>query len=150
MKIESAIKQSAPFQSEYQKLIVNLMYTNGWLRERLSNFFSAYDVTVKQYNILRILKGANKPVSTSFIRHRLIDKMSDTSRIIDRMVKKGLVEKNTCKQDKRLIDISLSDQGIKTLENIAVHIHEMDNLFPNIGIEEVKQLNQLLDKSRTI
>jgi DNA-binding MarR family transcriptional regulator len=148
VNIENAIKQKSPFRNEYQKLTVNLMFTNSWLKEHLSLFFNEFGITVKQYNILRILKGAGKPVSSSFIRERMLDKMSDTSRIIDRMCKKGIIHKESCQNDKRLIDISLNSEGNLLLEEIDLHINKIDNIFTNLSEEEAKLLNALLDKSR--
>ena len=148
MGIEKDIKQSTPFRNEFQKLTVNLMFTHGWLKEHLNLFFGEFGITVKQYNILRILKGAGKAVSTSFIRERMLERMSDTSRIIDRMHKKGWVEKNECAEDKRLIDISLTALGIEMLNEVQKHIIKIDNIFTNLSVEEAKQLNDLLDKSR--
>ncbi|MBT8232127.1 MAG: MarR family transcriptional regulator [Saprospiraceae bacterium] len=148
MRIEEAIKQLKPFVSEAQKAGVNLMFTHNWYESQLSEFFKTYGLTTKQYNILRILKGANKSVSTSFIRERLLDKMSDVSRIVDRMAKKSLVKKETCETDKRLVDVALTEKGISILKLIGKEISKFDALFDNLTENEIIQLNNLLDKFR--
>ncbi|NNC85862.1 MAG: MarR family transcriptional regulator [Bacteroidia bacterium] len=148
MRIEDEIKQSKPFKSDYQKAAVNMLFTQGWIMEHMRNLFQPFNITVKQYNILRILKGAGKPISTSVIRERLIDKMSDTTRIIDRMLAKGLVEKNNCKSDKRLVDITISNKGTELLKQIESKSKDMDRIFSALTLDETKKLNLLLDKLR--
>lgn len=148
MKIEDAIKQTKAFNSVYQKAGVNLMYTNSWYTAKLKSFFKKFGLTVKQYNILRILKGAGKPVSTSFIRERLLDKMSDVSRIIDRMFDKNLVIKEVCSNDKRLVDIGLTKIGEQKLMEVDAEADIMDKMFKTLSSEEAEMLNALLDKLR--
>jgi len=148
MKIEDEIKQTKAFKSDYQKATVNMLFTQGWITERMRQFFQPYDITIKQFNILRILKGAGKPISTSIIRDRLIDKMSDATRIIDRMLTKGLVEKNGCKNDKRLVDITISKKGTELLKTIDKNSDKLDKILNGLTLNETKQLNNLLDKLR--
>jgi MarR family transcriptional regulator, 2-MHQ and catechol-resistance regulon repressor len=98
--IEKDIHQNA-FRNARQKAMINLLFTYGWAIERIKNFVSKEDITHQQYNILRILRGAHpKPLSTLQIRERMLDKMSDTSRIVDRLIVKDLVQKSTCTTDK--------------------------------------------------
>ncbi len=148
MDITKAIHQIRPFRNEHQKAVVNLLYTHGWLMERLRTFFKPYDVTIKQYNILRILNGAGTAISTSVIRERMIDKMSDASRAVERLHKKGLVEKRGCPKDKRLVDVLISTKGTQLLQQIEENNDVLDNILGQLTIEEVEQLNQLLDKLR--
>ena len=93
MSLEKDISQPA-FRNEYQKGIINLIYTYNWMNEKMKKVFDNEGITGQQYNILRILRGAGKPISTLQIRERMLDKMSDTSRIVDRLVLKGLAKKN--------------------------------------------------------
>lgn len=109
-----------------------------------------YDITSQQFNILRILRGAGTPLSTLQIRQRMLDKMSDTSRIVDRLVKKNLVKKNVCKSDKRLVDVIISDKGKKLLEEIDSKNTEMDQILQNLSDAEAKKLNLLLDRIRSV
>jgi DNA-binding MarR family transcriptional regulator len=147
MSIEKDINQSS-FRNEYQKGIVNLIYTYNWMNEKMKKLFDREDITGQQYNILRILRGAAKPISTLQIRERMLDKMSDTSRIVDRLVLKGLAKKNVCKDDKRLVDVSISTKGKILLEKIDQYEKDMDAILGNLTDIEAKTLNKLLDKIR--
>ena len=117
MSLEKDINQTA-FRNEYQKGIVNLIFTFNWMNEKMKVFFDREKITAQQYNILRILRGAGKPISTLQIRERMLDKMSDTSRIVDRLVIKSLARKTVCKDDKRLVDVSITAKGKALLEKI--------------------------------
>jgi len=148
VKIEEAIKQTRPFESEHQKAGVNLMYTHGWYASQLRAFFKKFGLTAKQYNILRILKGAGQPVSTSFVRERLLDKMSDVSRIVDRMHDKGLLSKSVCSNDKRLVDLSLTDEAHALMGEVRRRTEIMEQIMSNLDEDELRTLNDLLDKMR--
>lgn len=148
MELEKAIKQSKPFNCPYEKALVNLIYTRGWVDSELKSYFKSIGVTGKQYNILRILKGAEKPVSTSFIRERLLDKLSDVSRIIERMENKKLVTKSTCKNDRRLVDLSITKDGLTILRAAEKKKDSMSQIMKNLTLTEVKALSSLLDKIR--
>lgn len=148
MSIEEDILQSK-FRNDYQKAVVNFIYTYNWLNERMKLFFDREQITGQQFNILRILRGAGKPLSTLQIRQRMLDKMSDTSRIVDRLVLKNLVKKNTCANDKRLVDVVITDKGKKLLEKIDQYESEIDALMGQLSAAEIKTLNTLLDKIRT-
>jgi DNA-binding MarR family transcriptional regulator len=147
MSLEKDIQQKQ-FRNEYQKGIVNLIFTYNWLNEKMKKVFEKQGITGQQYNILRILRGAGKPISTLQIRERMLDKMSDTSRIVDRLVLKGLAKKNICKNDKRLVDVNISSAGVKLLAILDHHEKEMDAIFGNLSDSEAKTLNKLLDKIR--
>ena len=147
MGIENDIQQPR-FRNEYQKTVVNLIYTYNWVMERNKKFFEKGDITPQQFNILRILRGAGKPLSTLQIRQRMLDKMSDTSRIVDRLLLKGLVKKVVCESDRRLVDVSISDKGLELLEKLDSYNDELDSLLSNLSEEEAKMLNGLLDKIR--
>ena len=149
MSLEKDISQTS-FRNEYQKGIINLIYTYNWMNEKMKTVFDKEDITGQQYNILRILRGAGKPISTLQIRDRMLDKMSDTSRIVDRLVLKGLAKKNICKNDKRLVDVSISAKGKKLLEKIDHYEKDMDAILGNLSQAETKTLNLLLDKIRQL
>lgn len=148
MKIEEAIKQKRPFRNMHQKAVVNMIYTTNWLTDRLREHLKPFDITVQQYNVLRILRGAGKPISTSDIRERLLDKMSDTSRMVDRLCQKGLVIRSICSSDKRLVDVTLSETGEKLLADLDGMNNDMDEILGTLSEEEARQLSDLLDKIR--
>lgn len=147
MSLEKDISQRS-FRNDHQKGVINLIYTYNWMNEKMKSFFIKEGITGQQYNILRILRGAAKPISTLQIRDRMLDKMSDTSRIVDRLVLKGLAKKTTCKNDKRLVDVSISPKGKTLLEKIDKHENELDAFLGNLSQAEAKTLNNLLDKVR--
>ena len=148
MGLEKDINQQH-FTSENQKLIINLVFTNNWLTEKIRDFLSAEDITLQQFNILRILRGSHpQPLSTLTIRERMLDKMSDTSRIVDRLLLKGGVSKKTCPSDKRLVDISITEQGKKVLAKIDRNEKQITAIMANLDQQEMKSLNGLLDKMR--
>ena len=149
MGIEQDIQQTN-FRNEHQKLGINIMYTANWLNEKIAGILSQEDITQQQYNILRILRGADKPLSTLQIRARMLDKMSDTSRIVDRLVAKELVEKNTCPTDKRLVDVVLSKKGFVILEKLDQLNHHLDALMKGISEKDAITMNQLLDQLREV
>ena len=147
MGLEKEINQKY-FRNEHQKAIINLIYTYNWANEQMRSFFETLDITSQQFNILRILRGAGEPLSTMQIRQRMLDKMSDTSRLVDRLVIKGFVKKVVCPDDKRLVDVSITDKGKKLLEKADKYEAEMDAIFGSLSETEAKTLNKLLDKIR--
>ena len=149
MGIEKEIHQQT-FRNSRQKALINLLYTYGWAIEKIKGFVAKEDITHQQYNILRILRGANpQPLSTLQIRERMLDKMSDTSRIVDRLVLKGLVQKSTCSKDKRLVDVVISERGQELLKRLDGQAERMDeSIMGGISEEEAEHLALLLDKLR--
>jgi DNA-binding MarR family transcriptional regulator len=119
------------------------------MKEKMKSIFDAEDITPQQFNILRILRGSYpKPLSTLQIRARMLEKMSDTSRIVDRLIAKGLVKKMPCKNDRRLVDVIISDKGKKLLERLDTRQDEIDGVMGNLSDNEADMLSNLLDKIR--
>jgi uncharacterized lipoprotein YddW (UPF0748 family) len=149
MGLENEINQRK-FRNEYQKARLNILYTNNWLSEKISIVFDKWDITPRQFNILRILRGEGKPLSTLQIRQRMLDKMSDTSRIVDRLVRKSLVRKTPNAEDRRLVDVTITPRGRKLLEKIDPLEDEMDRMMATLSPEEASTLSRLLDKLRNV
>lgn len=148
MSIDKDIQQ-AKFRNVYQKAGINLIYTLGWMKDKTKCIFDEEDITSQQFNILRILRGSfPQPLSTLQIRERMLEKMSDTSRIVDRLITKGLVKKITCKADRRLVDVIITDKGKKLLERLDAKQDEIDNVLSNLTEKEAALLSDLLDKIR--
>jgi DNA-binding MarR family transcriptional regulator len=147
MEIGSELNQ-AKFRNEYHKVTVNLVFTYNWLSKKLNDFFEPYDLTPQQFNILRILRGNKAPLSTLQIRGRMIDRMSDTSRIVDRLIKKGLVDKTMHKSDKRMVSIAITERGLQLLSKIDTRQEELDNIASKVTPQQGEALNYLLDKLR--
>ena len=147
MSIDKDIHQSK-FKSEHQKVLINIIYTSNWLNEKVKVILDREDITRQQFNILRILRGAGEPISTLQIRQRMLDKMSDTSRIVDRLEIKGLVKKNICENDKRMVDVYITPKGKKLLEKIDRSEDEMNAIAGALTEADAKTMNKLLDKLR--
>ncbi len=148
MSLEKDIQQGK-FRNEFQKATVNLLYTVSWLKERIKLIFDEESITHQQFNILRILRGSfPHPISTQTIRDRMLEKMSDVSRIVDRLVVKGLVKKVISERDRRLVDVLITDKGRKLLERLDLRESEIDGVIKGLAEKEAAQLNQLLDKIR--
>jgi DNA-binding MarR family transcriptional regulator len=147
MGLENDINQPK-FSSEHQKAAVNIIYTHNWLMERMKKIFETEDLTSQQFNILRILRGAREPLSICTIRERMLDRMSDASRIVDRLIKKNLVKKTINKFDKRLVSVTISPRGMALLKKMDERDDEMNNIVAKISPAEARTLNKMLDKIR--
>jgi DNA-binding MarR family transcriptional regulator len=147
MGIEKEIPKNY-FRSDRHKALVNVLFTSNWITERLKQFLDVDDITPQQYNILRILKNSDLPLSTLKIREQMMDKMSDTSRIVERLLKKKLVNKQTCSYDKRLVDVTLSETGVQLLQRLDKKTDELDSIISKLTDKETDTLNELLDKMR--
>ena len=148
MKLEEEIKQKK-FNSEYQKLAVNIIFTHGWLMSTQKKFFDNYEITGTQYNILRILRGQHpQPVSINILKERMLDKMSDASRLVERLRIKGLVDRNICKGDRRKSEVNITEKGLKILMELDKTEAELEKCFKSLSLSETKKLNDLLDKMR--
>lgn len=148
MSLESEIQQTKGFKSEKHKALVNIIYTEAWIRDKFNSTLKPFGLTTQQYNVLRILRGSSpEPLSTSSIRERMLDKMSDASRIVDRLHKKGWVSKVVCPSDKRLVDIVITDEGMQVLAKIDKQ-NSFAEAFSNLTEKEASELNRILDKAR--
>ena len=148
MSLEKDINQPK-FRNEQQKGLLNILYTYSWVAERIKLMLDKEGITPQQFNILRILRGSHpEPLSTLQIRERMLDKMSDTSRIVDRLILKNLVSKKICANDKRLVDVNITEKGRKLLDKLDKRNVEMDSIIKELSISEIRTLNKLLDKIR--
>jgi len=148
MTIEEEIKQSK-FRNVQQKAILNILFTSNWIQNKQKEFFEPYGITGQQYNILRILRGQHpNRISGAEIKNRMLDKNSDVSRLLDRLIEKNLVSKNQCPNDKRASDILITELGLSLLENLDSDINHLDTKLNSLSEEEANQLSNLLDKSR--
>ncbi len=143
---ESEIKQDT-FINEQHRLRINLLLTSGWLKNEIKEFLDQFEITQQQFNILRILRGAKgDPMSTNDICEKMIDKMSDTSRIVDRLVSKGLVTKKPCPHDGRKVQVFISGDGKYLLSTIDTKLKNLDTVFDSLSDKEMETLNELLEK----
>lgn len=147
MKIEDEIKQKK-FINAHQKAVINLVYTTNWMQGKHQEVFKSFNITPQQFNILRILKGQHpNGTSATEIKARMLDKNSDVSRLLDRLVAKNVIVKKACPTDKRAFDVNLTEAGLELLRTLDKKQSELDNIL-NLSEEEAYQLSDLLDKSR--
>ncbi|QJD94441.1 MarR family transcriptional regulator [Mucilaginibacter robiniae] len=148
MQIEKEI-QSDKFEDSYHKVVINLSYTYSWMANQLRSQFEKYNLTSQQFNVLRILRGQYpKPATVNLLKERMLDKMSDASRIVDRLVQKELVSRCTNNHDRRAVDIRISEKGLDVLNQMDNSFKTADLLKKNITEQEADQLSNLLDKLR--
>lgn len=137
------------FRNEWQKASMSILCTYGFLWNSHNRFFQKYGLTGQQYNALRILHDHYpRPVSTSFLREKMLDRMSDASRLVSRLQGKGLVEVNTNTGDKRLVNILISDKGQEALGTIDRDLDQLDAMVERLTEEEARELAELLHKVR--
>jgi DNA-binding MarR family transcriptional regulator len=148
MKLEEEIKQTK-FRNEYHKLAVNVIYSYNWFVNLQSEYFTRHNITANQFNILRILRGQYpRPATISLLRERMLDKMCDASRLVERLRIKELVKRELTKDDRRCVDVMITDKGLDLLTEIDNEQEKHDAIFSNLSTSEAKKLNDLLDKMR--
>ena len=148
MKLEDEIQQKK-FKSIQQKLMLNLIYTTNWLTAKQDSLFKDSDVTVQQYNVLRILRGQYpNPCNIKLIKERMLDRMSDASRIVDKLFTKKLLLRTECPNDRRSVDIIITEKGLELLKSLD-YIDELSKEnVKSLSDDEIDTLNNLLDKLR--
>lgn len=147
MELEKEIFQKS-FKSEQHKATINLVFTYNWMVSKMKKEFQDYDITMQQFNILRILRGQYpNPATVNLLKERMLDKMCDASRIVDRLKEKGFIDKNVNKKDRRAADILISQKGLDLLTAIDKQ-YDPNSIMVNITEDEAKTLNRILDKVR--
>ncbi len=150
MSIETDIKQNTPFRTPYQRVMVNLMYTSNWISTNQTQLLKPSGLTPQQYNVLRILRGQYpNPVKVSDITERMLDKMSNASRLVDKLVLKKLVLRTECPSDRRAVDVVITEKGMDLLSKLDIKLDEWDdNQREKLTEEEAIHLSHLLDRLR--
>jgi len=148
MGIAEEIKQEK-FKSEFSKAIINVIYTNAWLHQNQLELFKSKGLTTPQFNILRILRGQYpQPSTVNLLIDRMLDKSSNASRIVDKLEQKGLVKRKQCSNDRRAVDVYISEAGQKLLSEMDASMEKWETATNNLSEEEAATLNKLLDKLR--
>jgi len=148
--IEKLISQKT-FTSEYNKGLIGLIFVGNWIVSRHQHFFKKFDITMQQYNILRILRGQYpKAANINTLKERMLDKMSDVSRLVERLRKAGLVERKSSEIDRRAVDVQITAKGLSLLEIVDKDLPDLeDSLKLSLSEDEITVLNSLLDKVLT-
>jgi DNA-binding MarR family transcriptional regulator len=137
---------NSKFENAKRKALINILYTANWISNFQNEFFKPYGISPQQYNILRILKGANQALKVQTIKERMIDRSPNATRLMDKLCDKALIERIPCPEDRRVVHIEITIKGIKLLDEIADNFN--DELVKNITEEEAQLLSDLLDKMR--
>ncbi|MBO0360015.1 MarR family transcriptional regulator [Hymenobacter sp. BT186] len=147
MKIEDEIKQPV-FSNVFQKGLINILYTAGWISQRNALQLKEYGITSPQFNVLRILRGQHpKPATVNLLIERMLDKTSNASRIVDKLELKKLVTRTVCPSNRRAVDIRITEAGLTLLSEIDT-VFAQEPQLRNLTEAEASQLNDLLDKIR--
>lgn len=148
MRLEDEIKQKS-FRSGYHKVAVNLIYTYNWYMNYQQQLLKPFDITPQQFNILRILRGQYPaPATIKLIKERMLDKMSDASRIVEKLRLKGLIKRDQCDMDRRRVDIVITQKGLDILAKTDKQDEIIDRLLSGLDETEINALNDYLDKLR--
>lgn len=146
MKIDEEIQQSS-WKSPLQKAMVNTLFTSRFLEDRTSRVLKPFGLTHQQFNVLRILRGQKgNPATVKLLTERMLDKSSNASRLVDKLLEKGLVQRCACSEDRRAVEVRITQAGLDLLERIDLDRHEIS--LPVFSDEEAEQLSELLDKLR--
>ncbi len=148
MKLEDEIKQTR-FESGGQKAVINVIFTANWINSQFRNIFKTYDLTLQQYNVLRILRGKYpKSANPGEIKEVMLDKNPDLTRLCDRMCNLGLITRTVDKDNRRKMNITITQKGLDTLEQAAPELDKLEKELVNISESEANLLSDLLDKLR--
>lgn len=138
----------AKFKTVQQKAVVNVRYTSNFIGQYHNNYMAQFDLSMPQFNILRILRGAKKAISINTVKDRMIERSPNTTRLMDKLIEKGLMERVRCDADRRVVYVSITENGLKLLAQIDVDMEDTSIFAQNLSDEEAEQLSQLLDKMR--
>jgi len=148
MELQKEVR-SSKFENVFQQALVNVFFTFHWSNQKVKEMLKPHNITQQQYNVLRILRGQHpEPCTLNLIKSRILDKVSDTSRIVDRLLQKGYIVKNVNGGDKRALDIMISQKGLELLKHLDREVDFSTFIRPNMTEQEAVQLNVLLDKYR--
>ncbi|WP_026464469.1 MarR family winged helix-turn-helix transcriptional regulator [Adhaeribacter aquaticus] len=148
MKLEEEIKQQN-FKTPYHRMAVNVMFTGNWIQKDLSCQLRAFDLSLQQHNVLSILKGQYpNPCTLGLIQDRMLDRESNATRLVDKLIEKGLVDRCVCVSNRRKVDILITQAGLDLLEKTAPIINAIETRYQNLTPEEATLLGNLLDKLR--
>lgn len=137
---------NSKFDNSKIKALINILYTASWITNIQNTFFKPFGISPQQYNILRILNGANEPLKVQVIKERMIDRSPNATRLMDKLCAKKLIERIPCPSDRRVVHIAITAKGKQLLNDISDNFN--DDILKNITENEAIQLSELLDKLR--
>jgi DNA-binding MarR family transcriptional regulator len=149
MKLEDEIHQHKGFQDQWEKLVLNIIFTGNWINTYQHHQLKQYDLTPEQYNILRILRGQHpEPASVNLLKARMLNKMSNASRLVEKLRQKGFTKREECQRDRRQVEVCITDKGLELLKTIENQELTPKQRFQHLSEEEASQVNDLLDRLR--
>ncbi len=148
MKIEDLL--NVKFKTPQQRVLVNLRVTSNFVSNRQNNFMADFGLSMPQFNVLRILRGANTHLSVQVIKERMIEKSPNTTRLMDKLIEKGLIQRTRCSEDKRIVFVEITERGLDVLAQIDGKLFQEDLMATGLSNEEADQLSDLLDKLRKV
>ena len=137
---------NSKFPSKKVKALINIKYTANWLSSHQNTFFKPFGISPQQFNILRILKGAKGSLKVQTIKDRMIERAPNATRLMDKLCAKKLIERIPCPDDRRVVHIEITNDGLQLLDKITKNFKE--DLLKNLSDKEAIQLSNLLDKIR--
>ena len=146
MEIGEIIKTK--FKHPQQKAVINVRYTSNWIANLQNTFMASFDLTMPQFNILRILRGANQTLSVNVVKERMIEKSPNTTRLMDKLIEKKLIERVRCDNDRRIVYVTITKKGLAILSEIDVEFNSTFLFSDNLTDQEAETLSILLDKLR--
>ncbi|KVV14895.1 transcriptional regulator SlyA [Flavobacterium sp. TAB 87] len=149
MTIEDVLQSTVKMDNR-QKVILNIMFTQNLLQDKFSEVIKPYDLSGEQYNVLRILRGQKgSPANMCVIQDRMIARTSNTTRLVDKLLLKNLVTRNVCSDNRRKIEVLITQKGLDILAEIDPKLVEYETNFSNnLSSDELEQLNFLIEKYR--
>jgi DNA-binding MarR family transcriptional regulator len=148
MSLEKDIQQER-FNNEFEKAAINILFTSSWLYNVNASRLKRFDITPEQFNVLRILRGSHpKAMMLADITCRMIDKSSNATRLVEKLRQKGFLKREICENNRRQVDISITDKGLNVLKKIDEGEAEFLSTLKNITKAEAQELNRVLDKLR--
>lgn len=147
--MEKEIKMDK-FRSPFQKASLNLMFTGEWLMARVDSLLKPYDISSQQYNVLRILRGQHgKPINLYAVQERMLNRMSNATRLVEKLRQKNLVTRELCEQNRRKVEIAITDKGMELLDKLDPLMQQLEeSIFGNLSQEEAEKLSDTLDSLR--
>jgi DNA-binding MarR family transcriptional regulator len=148
VRLEDEIKQKS-FPSPYHRVVVNIMFTGNWVQKQLSAQLRPFGLSLQQHNVLRILRGQHpKPSTLGLIQERMLDRMSNATRLVDKLIEKGLVDRCQCPENRRKVDIVITRAGLDLLQQTDALLRQIPDQYAHLSAEEASMLSNLLDKMR--
>ncbi|MFT2010750.1 MarR family winged helix-turn-helix transcriptional regulator [Pontibacter sp. 13R65] len=148
MRIEDELHQK-DFKDDYRRLLANLLFTNNWVNQQVMPFFKELDLTLQQHNVLAILRGQHpKPVCFGEIQDRMVDRNSNVTRLVDKLIEKGYVTRVICPDNRRMIEVRITEKGLEKLQQVDNSFPQLLAQFHNLSQQEAVQASELLDKLR--